>query len=225
MGFAYFSNPPLFKEVSLKFSQSSFVRVDVENGNGVSTFLKILAGLVSPTEGQYLINGHDVARMTFEDFLPLRLKIGYGFELGGLLNNKSIEENLLLPLVYHKRASLSDARKKAEEYIREFGLSKVAQERPAWITPSQKKAAILARSLIADPEILILDSPDEQSSGEAIEVLRRLVASHRQNRGLTQVIYSSNHRDVFSSEKTEVIVLKDQHICKRSEGVLSKESA
>src|SRR5688572_6686868 len=94
MYFYYEGAEIIFANLTFQFPKSRVIRIATK-ATGKSTLLKILAGIVPISEGEYLINGQDVAQMSFEEFLPIRLKMGYGFDLGGLLNNKTLLENIL----------------------------------------------------------------------------------------------------------------------------------
>jgi ABC-type ATPase involved in cell division len=83
--------------------------------------LKVIAGLTLPTKGRVLINGKSIHEMDFEEFLPYRLNLGYTFNLGGILNNRTIKENLMLPFLYHG-APVDYAEQEVQEIIKLFDL-------------------------------------------------------------------------------------------------------
>lgn len=128
-------------------------------GAGKSTLLQLIAGLVIPQSGRYLINGQDVSAMSFEEFLPYRLRIGYTFDYGGLINNRSIADNLLLPLQYHKMMPEKEARAHVKEMLEHFEIQRFAKERPAHVPGRVRKLAVLLRALVIHPQILLLDDP------------------------------------------------------------------
>ncbi len=93
---------PLFQNMNFLFPQQGTYWIKSESGAGKSTLLRLLDGLVVPDEGQYLINGHDVANMTFTEFNPYRLQFGLSYDFGGLIHNRTLFQNLSLILEYHK---------------------------------------------------------------------------------------------------------------------------
>lgn len=160
-------------------------------GAGKSTLLQLLAGLVIPQQGSYLLNGQNVVEMSFEEFLPYRLRIGFTFDYGGLINNRTIMDNLLLPLVYHKLLPVEEARARVAEVIARFDLAKFAGERPAHVPGRVRKIAVLLRGLVIRPQVLLLDDPSvglgEGAQQEFVNYLRELRSEH----GLRHLIVSS----------------------------------
>lgn len=168
----------LISHLNLEFKPGKTIWVTGSSGSGKSTLLKTFAGLVQPQQGYLYINNNDiVSDMSFEEFLPYRLNIGYSFELGGLMNNRTLWDNLMLPLLYHKAASFKDSEKRTDEILKMFGIDKYKNERPASVPGGVRKAACVARAFMMDPQILILDEPTtglhEEGLGALIMLLRR----------------------------------------------------
>jgi ABC-type lipoprotein export system ATPase subunit len=101
-------------------SQTGVVVIRGVQGAGCSTVMQILAGLQTPTLGSYLINGVPVENMSFEEFLPFRLRMGYAFDTGGLLGNRTLFENLVLPLNYHNICSPQEAERRILALMERF---------------------------------------------------------------------------------------------------------
>lgn len=158
-------------DVSLQFgSQSIFKNLNFEipcgttrlvstEGRGKSSLLKILAGSLTPNSGQVYYNERDVSHFSFEEWSSLRLKIGYGFDYGGLLNNRTLYDNLILPLQYHSVADFKQSSEMVHHLLNVFELGHVSQCRPSEVTGSQRKATCVARSLVLGPQVLLLDDP------------------------------------------------------------------
>jgi ABC-type lipoprotein export system ATPase subunit len=145
--------------VDFEFPTEEIVWVKADSGAGRSTLLQLMAGLLNPQKGKYLINDVNVAEMSFEEFLPYRLAIGYGFDFGGLIHNRTLLENVTLPLVYHKICTAKEAKEKAEHYFLKLGVFKLKNQRPSLVPGGVRKLTCLIRALIMDPELLLLDDP------------------------------------------------------------------
>lgn len=157
--FNYEGQDLLFEQVDFDFPMNEIVWVKASSGAGRSSLLQIMAGLIVPQKGKYLINDGNVADMSFEEFLPYRMTIGYGFDFGGLLHNRTILENITLPLVYHKVCSKPQADDRAADYLRSLGIQKFANQRPSMVPGGVRKMACLIRSLMLEPQVLLLDDP------------------------------------------------------------------
>lgn len=148
-----------FDNIDFEFPCNEVVLLEGAAGSGKSLLLKALAGLVRPTGGGYFINGVNVSELSFDGFLPYRLNIGYSFEHGGLISNKTVYENLALPLLYHQLGDAQTVAHKVSGLIEQFGLASVKNLLPSELSSSYKRLAVVARSLILDPQLLLLDHP------------------------------------------------------------------
>lgn len=159
ISFTHEGQEPIVQNVEFDFPMNEVLWVKAEEGAGKSSLLQVLAGLQIPQSGKYLINGENVVDMSFEEFLPYRLQIGYSFDYGGLINNRTLFDNLMLPLLYHKVVSPEEAKTRVEDLMKEFNIEKFAQERPAHVPGRVRKLACLLRALVLKPQVLLLDDP------------------------------------------------------------------
>ena len=150
---------PILDGVDFQWPVEKDILIFGSANTGKSSVFRLLSGLMMPNRGSYLINDQKVEEMSFEEFLPYRLNIGFSFDLGGLLSNKSLLENLALPLVYHNFCSFNDAQKNVLELFAKFDLESVANLRPSQVSGSQRKLACVLRALVHKPEWLLLDDP------------------------------------------------------------------
>ncbi len=157
--FGYENQDLLLDHVDFDFPEGKMIWVKAASGAGRSSLLQLMAGLQSPQQGKYLINDVNMSDMSFEEFLPYRLEIGYGFDLGGLINNRTLIENVILPLVYHKILSFREAEARGLEYFEKLNVSKYKDQRPAFVPGGIRKLTCLIRALVTHPQILLLDDP------------------------------------------------------------------
>jgi len=157
--FGYEGHEVLFDRVDFDFPTDSIVWVKASAGSGRSSLLQLMSGLQFPSQGRYLINDQNVTDMSFEEFLPYRLAIGYGFDFGGLINNRTLLENVTLPLIYHRLESPQKANEKAEKYFDRLGIKRHQHQRPSLVPGGVRKLVCLIRALITDPQMLLLDDP------------------------------------------------------------------
>lgn len=190
MTFGYEGGQPLFEKISFELPKAKAVWVRSPGGRGKSTLLKLLAGLVMPQSGRYTIDGVCVNNMSFEEFLPYRMNIGYGFESGGLLNNRSLAENLLLPLQYHKLTEYDDAQGRVLQAMEMFGMTQVQGLRPFAVSGSQRKLTCMIRALITWPQVVLLDDPVTGLKADNLNDLFYYVEESFATRGLRQMFFT-----------------------------------
>lgn len=182
----------LYKNLNVEFPLNDIVAVSSLGGRGKSTLLKLMAGIILPSSGHYYINDLPVEQMSFEEFLPFRFKIGYSFDFGGLISNKTINDNLTLPLMYHNICKPQEVARLVDEMVQIFNLSSVLNQRPSGIAGSLRKAALIARTFIMNPELLLLDDPTTGLAAETKEKLVRLILQRRKSGQIKHVFIASD---------------------------------
>lgn len=149
------------------------------SGGGKSTLLRILGGLLAPTEGEVLVNGERVPRggATLDRY---RRSVGFVFQDGGLFQHLSVRENIALPLRAVHGMSRGDADRCADELLARFGLSSQADTHPALLSGGQRQRAAIARAVAPGPGLLLLDEPtsalDPEYTAEVLDLLDALRA-------------------------------------------------
>lgn len=156
MDFVYSSGEKIFDNVEFNLPLNQCVWIQGAPGSGRTTLLKLISGTEIPTKGHYFIDSLDVPSSSFHEFLEQRLKIGFASDEGGLLNNKTIKENIELQIHYHGREDLLPW---VEELIETLELQPYLNDRPALVRGAIRKAAVLARAMVMKPEVLVLDRP------------------------------------------------------------------
>lgn len=118
---------------------------------------RILASLMEPKRGTVEILGQDVYRMAYRDVQRLRAKIGFVQGYGGLLSNRTIGENVALPLSVHGKMSVEEETRRVDEFLAVFALDQVSGLRPHDMDGATRWRACLARSLILSPEWVVME--------------------------------------------------------------------
>jgi phospholipid/cholesterol/gamma-HCH transport system ATP-binding protein len=193
MSFAYEGASPLFTNVTLDLPTDRAVWIRSSGGHGKSTFLRLLAGLATPQTGGLYFNAKSVSEMSFEEFLPYRLNIGYGFDFGGLLNNKTIKENLILPLLYHEFLPPEEANQRVDEIIEYFAISQAANLRPFAVSGSVRKLACVLRAFVHWPQVVLLDDPMTGLKEDHLFDLFQFIDESFATRGLKQMYFTGEN--------------------------------
>jgi phospholipid/cholesterol/gamma-HCH transport system ATP-binding protein len=209
LSFGHGDQDKLLRNVDFDFPMNEVLWVKGTEGQGKSTLLQVLAGLETPQSGSFLINDKNVLEMSFEEFLPFRLAMGYTFDYGGLISNRSLYENLMLPLAYHKLVPDQEARDRVNEMIDIFELKKFAKERPAHVPGRVRKLGCLLRALAMRPQVLLMDDP---SVGLGQDTLYTFVDYiHRlRKEGHLKHIFMSSYDDKYMSMFNYQIIHLDE---------------
>lgn len=210
MSFKPESGGKVFDHVTFEFTPGKVHQIVGSRGAGVSCLLQIMAGVLSPTRGAYVINGENVAEMTLSEFRRFQLSIGYGFDSGGLISNTTLLENLLLPMHFHGSHNPSAARSRAQEYMDRFQILKFKAMWPALASYGTRKACLLARAFLLNPQCLILDEPTQGLGQDGIRRLVATIQMHQENYGLRHVFLGTRDENLLSFFKDVIQVRVDQ---------------
>ncbi len=159
LSFSYETDPPILDDVTFDFPMDQLVWLKAKPGEGRSSLLHLMANLCNPTDGDVFVNDLNATEMSFQEFLQFRLKIGYSFDLGGLINNRTLIDNLTLPLNYHNLISPKEAKERASYYLEKFNILKYKDVRPAMVSGGFRFTVCVIRAFIMHPEVLLFDDP------------------------------------------------------------------
>lgn len=159
--------------VSLNIEKNEIFGLIGESGAGKSTLLRFINALETPTEGHVSVDGTDVFNLSKKKLRYHQKGIGMIFQQFNLLNNKSVRENIRLPLELHKyEKPLS-----VDEVLKFVGLLDKADNYPSQLSGGEKQRVGIARALVTRPNILLCDEPtsalDESTTEEIVDVLKR----------------------------------------------------
>jgi len=130
------------------------------SGTGKSVFLKTLMGLLRPDRGHIYVNGVDLPRLSERRLYEVRKMFGVLFQDGALFGSMNLYDNIAFPLREHRKISESEVRRIVMEKMELVGLIGDEDKLPGAISGGMRKRAGLARALVLDPEILLIDEPD-----------------------------------------------------------------
>jgi putative ABC transport system ATP-binding protein len=195
--------------VDLEVRRGEYVAFMGPSGSGKSTLMNLVGALDTPTRGEYILNGHDVSRMSESDLASVRNKeIGFVFQTFNLLPRYSAIENVALPLVY---AGLPKAErlKKARASLEAVGLGNRASHRPNELSGGQRQRVAIARALVNNPSIILADEPtgnlDSKTSHDIMALFREL-----NERGNTIIMVT--HEEDIAAYARRIIRLRDGRV-------------
>ena len=168
-------------KVDLKIESGEFLSIMGQSGSGKSTLMNIMGCLDRPTEGKYLLGDLDVANLSDKSRSALRGRwFGFIFQNYNLLPRLSALEQVELPLLYNR---IPDRRRRAAEALEQLGLSDRIYHRPSQLSGGQQQRVAIARSLVANPQVVLADEPtgalDTDTGNEIMGILSDLVKERR----------------------------------------------
>ncbi|WP_086051501.1 ABC transporter ATP-binding protein [Vibrio alginolyticus] len=201
--------------VDLLIEKGEFLSILGPSGSGKSTLMNMLGCLDKPTEGEYQLDGKNVAALSANDLAGIRnQKIGFVFQSFNLLEYASALDNVALPLVY-SGIKAKERRKRAAALLEQVGLGDRLDHKPNQLSGGQKQRVAIARALVNDPQIILADEPTgalDSKSGAEIEALFNQL--HAEGRTLIIV----THDNSLAERTKRIVTIKDGKVLSDRQG-------
>lgn len=187
------------KNIDLQIEKGEFVFLTGPSGSGKTTLFKMMSAFDQVTSGQIDIAGYDLTQISEKEVPFFRRRIGVVFQDFRLLKQRTLLENVALPLMVRGDRS-QQMERRAYEILEQVGLSHKAQQLPEFISGGEQQRTAIARALIHQPGVLIADEPtgnlDPQLSEDIMDLLERVCAQ-----GTTVFVATHDHEMVKRRRK------------------------
>lgn len=199
--------------LSLEVNDGEFVAIMGPSGCGKSTLLSILGLLDNSTEGNYWLDGKEVAHLKESQRTAYRKgRIGFVFQSFNLIDELTVEENVELQLKYLGIPS-RERKERVRDILRKVGLSQRSKHYPQQISGGQQQRVAIARAVVGRPSLILADEPtgnlDSKNGLEVMELLSRLHAE-----GTTIVMVTHSQHDATYANR--IIHLFDGEIVEQA---------
>ena len=164
-----FGDRRVLQDINLSVAPGEAICIVGRSGTGKSVTLKLIIALIKPDAGHIWIDGEDITRLEDHELSRVRRKMGFLFQNAALFDFLTLYDNLALPLRRLTRKSDQEIDEIIDRVLRQVGLGGDREKMPLELSGGMKKRAGLARALVLEPELLMVDEP---SSG-----LDRITAS------------------------------------------------
>ncbi len=196
--------------IDLEIKKGEFVVILGPSGGGKSTLLNLIGGIDHPTSGTVTVNGFALEKASEESLTRFRRDhIGFIFQFYNLLSALNAVENVSLPLMA-KGVSFKQANLKAIQILTRLGLEKRLKHLPSELSGGEQQRVAIARSIIAEPELILADEPTGDLDSRTADEITSLMRELNQQMGLTFVIATHNLRLAENADR--VFELRDGKI-------------
>lgn len=204
----------VLNDISFTVHEGEALAILGASGVGKSTILKILLRLLVPDQGRILIDGEDISRLSFEEVLEVRQKIGMVFQAAALFDSLSVFENVAYPLREHlEHLNEEEVRERVHASLAmvDMDLDDFGDRLPAELSGGQKKRVGIARAIVHEPKVLLYDEPTTGLDPVTSRLIADLMQRLQGELDVTSVIVSHDVRMVLAVA-TDVAMLRDGRI-------------
>ena len=203
-----FGTHEVLRDIDFTVKKGDVISIIGASGSGKSTLLRCVNLLETPSSGQILYHGTDVAGRGV-NAPEYRSHVGMVFQSFNLFNNMSVLKNCMVGQMKVLKRSKEEARQQALKYLEKVGMAPYINAKPRQISGGQKQRVAIARTLAMDPEVLLFDEPtsalDPEMVGEVLNVMQALAQE-----GMTMLVVT--HEMAFARDVSSQVVFMHQGV-------------
>ena len=204
---------PILEDVSFVARTGETVVVVGESGTGKSTMLKLILRLLVPDKGSVLIDGQDIAPLSFDEALEVRQKMGMVFQGAALFDSMTVFENVAYPLREHTDLNEDEIEARVREKLEFVDLDpdRVMEQLPAELSGGMRKRVGIARGMANNPELMLYDEPTSGLDPLTTGTITRLIMKLQRELDVTSIVVSHDIRSAFRMG-TKIALLAERRI-------------
>jgi len=195
--FKKFNANQVLQGVSLRIFQGQVTTIIGKSGTGKSVLLKHIIGLLQPDAGEILLYGEPLSKMRPSQVNQLRARFSYVFQDAALFDSMTVYGNIALPLLEGTSLAKSEIRERVEDKMQQFELQTFREKYPAELSGGMKRRVALARALVTDPEVVLLDEPTAGLDPVRRNAVYAMIVDFQKKFGFTAIMISHEVPDIF----------------------------
>lgn len=203
-----FGSHEVLRDIDFNVKKGDVISVIGASGSGKSTLLRCINLLETPSSGEILYHGRDVAGRGV-NAPEYRSHVGMVFQSFNLFNNMTVLQNCMVGQMKVLKRGKEEARQQAMKYLEKVGMAPYINAKPRQISGGQKQRVAIARALAMDPEVLLFDEPtsalDPEMVGEVLSVMQALARE-----GMTMLVVT--HEMAFARDVSSQVVFMHQGV-------------
>jgi len=180
----------ILKELSFRIEEGKIVLLSGNSGEGKSTILKLILGLIQPTSGSIRVLGQNISRLSSKQLMNVRQQCGIVFQEGALFDSLSVEENVSFFLKEALHVEPAEARRRVLDILEYLGLKEYLDYFPAQLSGGMKKRVAIARAIVTHPKLLLYDEPTAGLDARSASRVVGLIKDLQQRFNVTSLIVS-----------------------------------
>ena len=207
------SSITILKNISLSINTGELVAIVGPSGSGKSTLLSIIGALLSPSNGNVIIDNENITNYKGSKLTAIRLnKIGFIFQSANLIPYLTVKDQLMLINDITKKNKKENL-KKAIELIQDLGLGHRIKNYPNKLSGGEKQRVAIARAFMNDPDIILADEPTASLDSERGRKVVEMISSEVKSRNKAAIMVTHDERMLDVCDR--VLYIEDGEIFER----------
>ncbi|MDZ7376281.1 MAG: ATP-binding cassette domain-containing protein [candidate division KSB1 bacterium] len=202
------NNRNILKNISFRIRRGETVVLVGSSGAGKSTILRLILGLMKPTNGRIFVLGKNIVSLSERQMNSIRRKFGLVFQSGALFDSLTLEQNVGFFLTENSNLSAREIRERVDEIMKFFGLENFMHYYPSQISGGMKKRVAIARAVITQPEALLYDEPTAGLDPLAARKVVSLISQLQKSFNMTSLIVTHEIHH-FANVADRLLMLKN----------------
>ncbi len=190
--------------IDMNVAEDEIVALVGPSGSGKTTLCTIAGGILSPTAGRVLVGGEDITNYSPKKLTEFRrTRVGFVFQAVNLVPFLTARENLLVvDELGPTGRSRADARRRADQLLKELGLEDRANNLPSQLSGGQKQRVAIGRALMNSPELVLFDEPTSALDSKLGDQVVHLIRDEMKQRGTSAIIVTHDERITHYADRT-----------------------
>ena len=196
-------------ELDLEIPRGKITLILGKSGEGKSVAIKHIMGLLQPTSGTVIVDGHDITHYNEKQLRELRKHFGMLFQMAALFDSLSVFENVIFPLREHTKMSMEDMTARVAEVLEAVGLPGLEEKMPSELSTGEKKRVGLARALVHKPQVILYDEPTTGMDPLVSDMIDKLIVEvSTREKDLTSIVISHDLKAALDIADNVVMLYK-----------------